>query len=142
MKYLALLLLISIPLFLSAQSIDKEVYIFMNDDDTAAFENYIKAGNDIDQCMVLQSSAYSFLTLAIKIKSQKIFAKCITLGADLEKICTDKTPLMYAVKYDQADMVIALLKAGVNRDQKSNKGRTAMDYAKKYEMPHLAKLLE
>lgn len=114
----------------------------MKADDVSGFEQYIKEGKDINECMTIQNSTYTYLTLAIKAGSKDIFNKCIELKADLEKICSDKTPLMYAIKYDQSDMVVALLKAGVNRDQKSHKGRTAMDYAKKYGMPHLAKLLE
>lgn len=142
MKYLMLALVLFSTTFLSAQETGLKVYKFMKADNVEAFENHINAGNDINECLSIKDALYTYLTMAIKMNSQAIFAKCIELDADLELICSDKTPLMYAVKYDRHRMFMGLMKSGVDKDQKSKKGRTAKDYAVKYKMPHFAKQLE
>ena len=62
--------------------------------------------------------------------------------ANLDLICDDKTPLMYTVKYGTLDFAKLLLENGANKKAISNKGNTALDYAKKYDQKELIKILD
>jgi len=61
---------------------------------------------------------------------------------DLTTICEDKTILQYAIKYGDNVLVQKLIKAGADPHQQSYNGKTALDYAKKYDKPVIAGLLK
>ena len=71
-----------------------------------------------------------------------VFKKIINEKANLDLICDDKTPLMYTVKYGNLDFAKLLLENGANKKAISNKGNTALDYAKKYDQKELIKILD
>jgi len=54
----------------------------------------------------------------------------------------NKTPLMYAAKYGHLDIAKLLLKSGAKKDLLSPKGKTALDYAKKYEQEAIISFLK
>ncbi|MFT5926076.1 MAG: ankyrin repeat protein [Rubritalea sp.] len=95
-----------------------------------------------NNCLEIKGSEYNLLSIAIKMDSKKVFEALISKhSVDLDKICEDKTPLMYAIKYGREDMVSELLSAGANLDKKSRKGKTAIYYAEKYDQKSILKIL-
>ena len=87
---------------------------------------------EINDCFELKEKPYSLFAIAIKMNKQKIFSELINQKANLNKICEDKTPLMYAVKYGNITMVKHLVEAGAEVNAKNNEGKNAFDYAQKY----------
>ena len=62
--------------------------------------------------------------------------------ANINKICEDKSPLMYAVKYGNIVFVKKLIDAGAIVSLENEEGRTAIDYAKKYEQKEILEYLQ
>ena len=60
----------------------------------------------------------------------------------LNKICEDKSPLMYATKYGNIKYVKKLIENGAEINLKNEEGKTALDYAKKYEQTEIVHYLE
>lgn len=56
--------------------------------------------------------------------------KLIGLGADVNEKSNGMTPAMFAAKYNRTDILELLVKNGAELKRKSEKGLTAMDYAK------------
>lgn len=56
--------------------------------------------------------------------------KLIEFGADVNAKSNGMTPAMYAAKYNRADILELLVKHGAELKKKSEKGLTALDYAK------------
>lgn len=54
----------------------------------------------------------------------------IELGADVNTKSNGMTPAMYAAKYNRMDILELLVKHGAELKKKSERGLTAMDYAK------------
>lgn len=94
----------------------------------------------IDQCFLIKNNNYHLLSLAIKTKAINCFTALLEKGADTESDCSAKTPLLYAVKYGELDMLKLLVAKGANT-KVVNRGRTAIDYALKYERKEIVKYL-
>lgn len=127
--------------FLYGQELTNEHKQMLKYDNTAYYTKLVNKEN-INVCYPIEHTAYSLLGLAIKMNSKEVFQKLIDEKADLEKICDGKTPLMFAAKYGNTEMTKTLLKNGARKDAKTDKGYTALDYAKKYEKTEIIKLLE
>lgn len=56
--------------------------------------------------------------------------KLIELGVDVNSPSNGMTPAMYAAKYNRTEILELLIKHGAELKKKSEKGLTAMDYAK------------
>ena len=56
--------------------------------------------------------------------------KLISLGADVNEKSNGMTPLQYAAKFNRVEIIKVLYKNGAKVDVKSDKGMTAMKYAK------------
>jgi len=56
--------------------------------------------------------------------------KLINLGADVNSKSNGMTPAMYAAKYNRVDILELLVTEGAELKKKSEKGLTAMEYAK------------
>jgi len=56
--------------------------------------------------------------------------KLIELGADVNATSNGMTPAMYAAKYNKTEILKILVTHGANLKKKSEKGLTALDYAK------------
>ena len=110
---------------------------------TAVLANNIKYGrienlekysgpDAINDCIgVGNSKKYNFLAISIKLKSLKSLKYFIEKGADIENVCDDKTPLMYAAKYGQIAMFKYLVEHGAELDV-SIRGNKALSYARRY----------
>lgn len=126
---------------ISAQELNSDQKQILKFDNVARFSDLVN-GESINSCFKTENNAYTLLALAIKMKSTRIFQKLIDNKADLEKICDGKTPLMFAAKYGDVPMAKKLLENGAKKETVTDKGFTALDYAKKYNQPELIKLLQ
>ncbi|KQM62549.1 ankyrin repeat domain-containing protein [Chryseobacterium sp. Leaf201] len=126
---------------LSAQELTTEYKYMVTYDDLAKFSALVNKEN-INTCYQNENNSYSLLALTIKLNSKQVFQKLISEKADLEKICDGKTPLMFAAKYGNLEFAKKLLENGAKKETKTDKGYSALDYAKKYEKAELVKLLE
>ncbi len=68
--------------------------------------------------------------LAIAKGDLETVRKLIEFGEDVNAKSNGMTPAMYAAKYNRADILGLLIKHGAELKKKSDKGLTAMDYAK------------
>ena len=125
----------------SAQELSAEQKKMISYDATEDFSRAVTKEN-IDLCYKIQEASYSLLALAIKTNRPKVFQKLLDSNADLEKVCDGKTPLMFVAKYGNTEFAKKLIEKGVDKSTKTTKGYTALDYAKKYEMQEIIKLLE
>jgi ankyrin repeat protein len=127
--------------FLSSQELTRDYKYMMTYDDVAKFSALVNKEN-INTCYQNENTSYSLLALSIKLNSKQAFQKLIDEKADLERVCDGKTPLMFAAKYGNLELAKKLLEHGARKETKTEKGYTALDYAKKYEKTDLIKLLE
>ena len=108
---------------------------------TEKLEHYTNA-ELINACYgVADSKKYNFLAISIKLKSMKSLRFFVENGADIEGVCADKTPLMYAAKYGPLEMVEYLVQKGA-AIQVSVKGYTALDYARQFHHSDIRKFLK
>ena len=124
-----------------AQQITPEIKMMFKNDDIFNYDKIINKEN-INKCYPIEEFSYSLLALSIKMNKPNVFKKLINEKANLDLICDDKTPLMYTVKYGNLDFAKLLLENGANKKAISNKGNTALDYAKKYDQKELIKILD
>ena len=69
------------------------------------FLNKSISPESLNDCFEIKNSSYNYLTISIKMQQIQSLQFFVDKGANLEGICTEKTPLMYAVKYGQLPMV-------------------------------------
>lgn len=138
-------LFVAISLFIvtaiSAQELTEAHKIMLKNDDISGFSSIISQEN-INTCYSIENNSYSLLALTIKMNKVNLFQKLVNEKADLENICDGKTPLMFAAKYRNLEFAKKLLEHGVKKEARTNKGYTALDYAKKYEKAEIIKRLE
>ena len=95
----------------------------------------------IDECVgVGDSKKYNYLAISIKLKSMESLRYFVENGADIEGVCADKTPLMYAAKYGQLEMLQYLVAQGANLNA-TYKGKTALSYARYFRRREIVKYL-
>lgn len=141
MKKLFLITLTFTISIFSAQELTDGHKKMLTYDDTSNFSTLVNKEN-LNSCYPIENTSYSLLALAIKMNSIKIFQKLIDEKADLEKICDGKTPLMFAAKYGNLIIAKKLLENGAKKDTKTDKGYSALDYAKKYDQKEIITLLD
>lgn len=96
----------------------------------------------INECVgVADSKKYSYLAISIKLKSMKSLRYFVENGADIEGVCADKTPLMYAAKYGQIEMVEYLVQKGADL-RATYKGKTALSFARQFYQREIIKYLK
>jgi ankyrin repeat protein len=96
----------------------------------------------INACVGLaDSKKYNYLVISIKLKSMKSLKYFIEKGANVERVCADKTPLMYAAKYGQLEMVKYLIEKGADPNA-SYRGNKTLNYAKQFNHPEIKKYLK
>ncbi len=96
----------------------------------------------INECLgVADSKKYNYLAISIKLKSMKSLQFFIEKGSNINGVCADKTPLMYAAKYGQLEMAKYLVEKGADLNT-SIRGYTALDYARHYNHPEIRKYLK
>lgn len=139
-KKLLLLIIFTIGRF-SAQELTSEHKKMLKYDDTSNFSELVNKQN-INTCYNIENTSYSLLALSIKMNSYKVFERLISEKADLETICDNKTPLMFAAKYGNIASAKRLLENGANKETRTGKGLNALEYAKKYDQKEIIKLLQ
>ena len=125
-----------------SQSINEKLKQSIETDNTVELQKELKNQNyTLNECFQLKEKPYSLFAIAIKLEREKIFNYLIKQKADVNKICEDKSPLMYAVKYGNLKFVKKLVEAGANINLVNEEGRTAIDYAKKYDQKEILEYL-
>jgi ankyrin repeat protein len=71
------------------------------------------------------------------MKSLRFF---VENGANIEGVCADKTPLMYAAKYEQLEMARYLVQKGADLNA-TYKGKTALSFARQFNQRDITKYL-
>lgn len=140
MKSITLLLSLFLSTFVFSQELTKELYTTIKEDNTRQLEKMISSDR-IDACFQRSETSYCLLSLAIKTNSISCFTLLLDKGANTETNCTGKSPLMYATKYGKLDFAKKLIEKGAKVNAKNERGRTALDYAKKYEQQELIEYL-
>ena len=107
--------------------------------DLAKIITAVEMGKDLNKTY---EPGYTPLCAAVKYQQLEIINFLIKAEVDLNKISNAKTPLMYAAKYGHLEIVKLLLQRGAKQEIKSPKGRTALDYAKKYEQETIVNFLQ
>lgn len=121
-----------------AQNLSSNLKQAFKTDDVSLFKRALQEDQIVvDSCLLLEKKPYSLFAISIRSKSIKILQDLISIKADVNKICDDKSPLMYAAKYGELEAAKALVKAGANIGLKNREGKTALDYARKYEKKEL-----
>lgn len=130
------ILMCSLFIFMSAksQTLTNNIKQGFEQDNPELILTELKAQKlNIDDCFTVNGTPYSLLIIAIKMNKEKTFKELIKQKANLNKICADKSPLMYTAKYGKAAMAKQLIEAGANPALKNSDGDDALNYAKKYE---------
>ncbi len=125
----------------SSQELTPQMKGMLEYDNIDEFSTYVTK-DDLNKCFQVKEASYSLLALSIKLNRPKFFNKLIEEKADLNWICEDKTPLMYAAKYGNVEFAKKLIENGADKNKKSERGNSALEYAKKYQQPDIVKLLE
>ncbi|MFK7980217.1 MAG: ankyrin repeat domain-containing protein [Saprospiraceae bacterium] len=86
-------------------------------------------------------AGYTLLCAAVKTNQKEITSYLLENEANVNKMSNKKTPLMYAAKYGRLEIAKILIQKGADKKTVSSKGRTALDYAHRYEKPNLIVLL-
>ena len=95
----------------------------------------VNATNDletIDNLEVVTTSVVKVNPFCTSIAKGDIdtVKKLIELGTDVNKKSNGMTPLQYAAKFNRVEIMKLLIKHGAKVDTKSDKGMTAIKYAK------------
>jgi len=141
-KNLILILLISLIAIASfGQELTIEIAHNIKYGNTEKLEK-ITSAELINECVgVANSKKYNYLAISIKLKSMKSLKYFIEKGANIECVCADKTPLMYAAKYGQLEMVKYLIEKGADLNA-SYRRNTALNYARQFNHPEIKKYLK
>ncbi|MCL5246761.1 ankyrin repeat domain-containing protein [Cellulophaga sp. 20_2_10] len=132
MKTLFFTILLIISTYASAQEINSDLKSALESDNVTELKKHLTA-KDLDKCYKLDDTEYSVLTLSIKLNAKSCFTELIAQNASVEKTCNNKTPFMYAAKYNRLAMAKDLVKAGVQIRVRNSDKQSALDFAKKYE---------
>lgn len=136
-------LLIAISVFangLFSQEISKDqMRIFQTDN----LENIKKVftKDDFTKCFQIKETSYDLFSLSVKHQRTNVFNYLLANKTDVNKSCSDVTPLMYAAMYGYIDSAKILIKNGAKKDTKDKNGMTAKDYAIKYNKTAIATIL-
>jgi ankyrin repeat protein len=69
------------------------------------------------------------LCVAISKGEVDVVKKFIEYGADVNETTNGMTPLMYAARYNQVEIINLLLEKGANAKAKDERGNTALNHA-------------
>jgi len=120
----------------------KETLTAIVEGNTTLLDQIVTAAS-INTCFNIEEQyAINYLALSIENNSFASLQFFVEKGANLELACFDKTPLMYAVKYGHLNMVKYLLEKGADINKVSVEGKTAFDYATKYNHPEIEAFLK
>lgn len=72
---------------------------------------------------------YDPLCVAISKSDNQTAKKIIEYGADVNQRFNGMTPLMYAARYNNVEMIKMLIEKGADLSEKDSRGNTAIKYA-------------
>jgi ankyrin repeat protein len=87
------------------------------------------SAEDFTKCFQVKGKSYDLFSLSIKFDRKNVFNYFLDNKVDVNKSCSDVTPLMYAAISGQMDTAKMLLKYGAKKDTKDKNGKTAKDHA-------------
>jgi hypothetical protein len=133
--------------YLSAQSLDDNNYISKEiisaiKEGNIPFLKQNISPNIINNCFETEFEKSSYLAIAIYEESLASVKYFLDLDADINQVCQNKTPLMYASKFGLLDITKYLIEKGADINFVSIKGKTALDYAIQYEKPEIITFLK
>lgn len=129
--------------FSYSQNINESIKMNIETENIEELIKELKKQNySLDECFKLKEKPYSLFAIAIKLEKYKLFDFLVEQNADVNKICEDKSPLMYAVKYGNITFVKKLVMAGANVKLENEERKTAIDYAKKYDQKEILEYLQ
>lgn len=130
--------LVLMSYFSFAQTFSEELKSALKTDNAVDLLAEIKAKKlSLNDCFNMEGTSYSLFAISIRMDKTKIFETLLANKADLNKVCNDKTPLMYAAKYGKLEAAKALVKAGADLKVVNQDKETALDYAIKYKNKEL-----
>ena len=97
--------------------------------------------DDFTKCFKIKETSYDLLALSVRYERTNVFNYILSNKPDVNKSCSDVTPLMYAAMYGHMDITKILLKHGAKKDTKDKNGMTAKDYAVKNKHDAIAMIL-
>ena len=97
--------------------------------------------DDFTKCFGIKDVSYNLLSLSARFNRTNVINYLLANKTNVNKTCSDTTPLMYAAKYGYTDLVKLFLEKGAKKDLKDNNGNTAKDHAIKNNHPETAALL-
>lgn len=126
---------------LSAQQISSNQMRIFQSDNVEDFKKAFPA-SDLNKCLMIKTNSFDLLGLSVKFEKKNIFDYMLTKTTDINRICTDQSPLMIAARYDKAYMANILMQKGADKRLKNALGETAKDFAIKYQKPALAEIVK
>ena len=143
MKKILIAITLLASTFIFSQKITDKMKSALETDNPVLLIEEIKSKKlNINDCFELKEKTYSLFAIAIKLDKQKVFSELVNQKADLNKICEDKSPLMYAVKYGNLNMVKQLVEAGADINLRNCEGANAFYYAQKYQQKEIEEYLK
>ncbi len=85
---------------------------------------------DFDELEALYSTEVNTFCKLITKGDLDAVQSMIVAGTDINEKSKGMTPLMYAARYNKVEIVELLIKHGADLKMKSNRGYTALEYAK------------
>lgn len=140
-KNLTVVLLLLFVCKINAQELSSSQINAIKSDDTELFKQEF-AKENYNQCFDIKESSYNILAIAIKMDMLKIFSYLLNNDeVDINKICDNKTPLMFAAKYGKEHLVKELIDKGADKNITNSKGYSAKNYAERENFPKIVELL-
>ncbi|MBM7418626.1 MULTISPECIES: ankyrin repeat domain-containing protein [Chryseobacterium] len=97
--------------------------------------------DELTKCFDIKEVPYNLLSLSARYERVNVINYLFTNNVDVNKSCSDTTPLMYAAMYGYTDTVKLFLKKGAKKEVKDRNGKTAKDHALENKHPETAALL-
>lgn len=85
--------------------------------------------DELTKCFDIKQVPYNLLSLSARYERVNLINYLFENNVDVNKSCSDTTPLMYAAMYGYTDTVKLFLKKGAKKEVKDRNGKTAKDHA-------------
>lgn len=129
--YLHSLLFVFMATVSLAQDRAERIYRAVANEHISALDKLVDSTN-VNECLDFKGGSYVPLVFAFKKDAMESLDHLLKIPSiDINKSCTGKTPVLYAAKYGKLDILKKLIAHGADI-RITNKGRSAIDYAKRY----------
>lgn len=146
-KFLTVILLLSIARLAVAQEMPEDVITALKSDDATKLASFVTKDN-INNCYTEGDWQYSLLAQTVRYNAKKCFDLLIEKGADVNRTCNGYVPpLMHAAKYGRLEMIKILVAKGADINYKYSgdysfaDGDTPLTYAEKNDQKEAADYL-